>query len=80
MNPLHADANVRSDQSCAQTLQIVTFLVEERHLIKPPPNATPEEYHCIWYSLNALLWQVVTNSDRNRQTMEIRCRKNRLEV
>ncbi|KAH6716925.1 hypothetical protein DL95DRAFT_518902 [Leptodontidium sp. 2 PMI_412] len=26
-------------------------LVIERHLIKPPPNATPEEYHCIWYSL-----------------------------
>jgi hypothetical protein len=26
-------------------------LVEERHPIKPPPNASPEEYHCIWYSL-----------------------------
>ncbi|KAE8450545.1 hypothetical protein EG329_006276 [Mollisiaceae sp. DMI_Dod_QoI] len=26
-------------------------LVEERHPIKPPPNATAEEYHCIWYSL-----------------------------
>merc|ERR1711939_1019814 len=26
-------------------------LVIERHPIKPPPNATPEEYHCIWYSL-----------------------------
>lgn len=26
-------------------------LVEERHLTKPPPNATPEEYHCVWYSL-----------------------------
>ncbi|KAF4626100.1 hypothetical protein G7Y89_g12061 [Cudoniella acicularis] len=26
-------------------------LVEERHPIKPPPNATPEEYHCLWYSL-----------------------------
>jgi hypothetical protein len=26
-------------------------LVEERHPIKPPPSATPEEYHCIWYSL-----------------------------
>jgi hypothetical protein len=26
-------------------------LVEERHPIKPPPKATPEEYHCVWYSL-----------------------------
>jgi hypothetical protein len=26
-------------------------LVEERHSIKPPPNATPEEYHCLWYLL-----------------------------
>ncbi|KAK0102895.1 hypothetical protein ONS95_000910 [Cadophora gregata] len=26
-------------------------LVIERHPIKPPPNATPEEYHCDWYSL-----------------------------
>lgn len=26
-------------------------LVEERHPIKPPPNATAEEYHCLWYSL-----------------------------
>ncbi|KAF8863199.1 hypothetical protein BDZ45DRAFT_670507 [Acephala macrosclerotiorum] len=26
-------------------------LVEERHPIKPPPNATAEEYHCVWYSL-----------------------------
>jgi hypothetical protein len=26
-------------------------LVEERHPIKPPPNASPEEYHCLWYSL-----------------------------
>lgn len=26
-------------------------LVEERHPIKPPPNATPEEFHCQWYSL-----------------------------
>ncbi|KAI9054606.1 hypothetical protein LZ554_001759 [Drepanopeziza brunnea f. sp. 'monogermtubi'] len=26
-------------------------LVIERHPIKPPPNATPEEYHCLWYSL-----------------------------
>ncbi|PBP26042.1 hypothetical protein BUE80_DR003057 [Diplocarpon rosae] len=26
-------------------------LVVERHPIKPPPNATPEEFHCIWYSL-----------------------------
>ncbi|KAL2061724.1 hypothetical protein VTL71DRAFT_7102 [Oculimacula yallundae] len=26
-------------------------LVIERHPIKPPPNATPEEYHCVWYSL-----------------------------
>jgi hypothetical protein len=26
-------------------------LVEERHPIKPPPTATPEEYHCTWYSL-----------------------------
>jgi hypothetical protein len=26
-------------------------LVKERHPIKPPPHATPEEFHCIWYSL-----------------------------
>jgi len=26
-------------------------LVEERHPIKPPPNASAEEYHCQWYSL-----------------------------
>lgn len=26
-------------------------LVEERHPIKPPPQATPEEFHCVWYSL-----------------------------
>jgi hypothetical protein len=26
-------------------------LVEERHPIKPPPHSTPEEYHCLWYSL-----------------------------
>jgi hypothetical protein len=26
-------------------------LVEERHPIKPPPEATAEEYHCQWYSL-----------------------------
>lgn len=26
-------------------------LVEERHPIKPPPEATAEEYHCVWYSL-----------------------------
>lgn len=26
-------------------------LVEERHSIPPPPNATTEEYHCDWYSL-----------------------------
>jgi hypothetical protein len=26
-------------------------LVEERHPIKPPANASPEEYHCLWYSL-----------------------------
>ncbi|PBP26103.1 hypothetical protein BUE80_DR002913 [Diplocarpon rosae] len=26
-------------------------LVVERHPIKPPPNATPEEFHCVWYSL-----------------------------
>jgi hypothetical protein len=26
-------------------------LVEKRHPIKPPPSATPEEYHCLWYSL-----------------------------
>lgn len=26
-------------------------LVEERHPIKAPPNATAEEYHCLWYSL-----------------------------
>lgn len=26
-------------------------LVEERHPIKPPQNATAEEYHCLWYSL-----------------------------
>jgi hypothetical protein len=24
---------------------------EERHMIKPPPEATPEEYHCQWYSI-----------------------------
>lgn len=26
-------------------------LIEERHPIKPPNNATAEEYHCQWYSL-----------------------------
>lgn len=26
-------------------------LVEERHPIKAPAKATPEEFHCIWYSL-----------------------------
>ncbi|KAJ2901964.1 hypothetical protein MKZ38_001154 [Zalerion maritima] len=26
-------------------------LVKERHPIKPPPHASPEEFHCIWYSL-----------------------------
>ncbi|TAQ84402.1 hypothetical protein B7494_g7265 [Chlorociboria aeruginascens] len=26
-------------------------LVIERHPIKPPPTATPEEFHCLWYSL-----------------------------
>ncbi|EKD15455.1 uncharacterized protein L3040_001827 [Drepanopeziza brunnea f. sp. 'multigermtubi'] len=26
-------------------------LVIERHPIKPPPDATAEEYHCLWYSL-----------------------------
>ncbi|KFX90191.1 hypothetical protein O988_08305 [Pseudogymnoascus sp. VKM F-3808] len=26
-------------------------LVEERHVIKPPPQATPEEFHCIWYEV-----------------------------
>lgn len=26
-------------------------LVEERHPIKPPPQATPEEFHCQWYSM-----------------------------
>ncbi|PSS06651.1 hypothetical protein M430DRAFT_129777, partial [Amorphotheca resinae ATCC 22711] len=24
---------------------------ESRHMIKPPPEATPEEYHCQWYSI-----------------------------
>lgn len=24
---------------------------EERHMIKPPPEATPEEYHCQWYQI-----------------------------
>lgn len=26
-------------------------LVEERHPIKPPPKATPEEFHCVWYEV-----------------------------
>ncbi|KAB5572099.1 hypothetical protein GE09DRAFT_1054283 [Coniochaeta sp. 2T2.1] len=26
-------------------------LVKERHCIKPPSHATPEEFHCTWYSL-----------------------------
>ncbi|KAL3423608.1 hypothetical protein PVAG01_05355 [Phlyctema vagabunda] len=26
-------------------------LVTERHIIKPPANATPEEFHCVWYSI-----------------------------
>jgi len=26
-------------------------LVEERHPIQPPPNATPEEFHCLWYQI-----------------------------
>lgn len=24
---------------------------EERHMIRPPPEASPEEYHCQWYSI-----------------------------
>jgi len=24
---------------------------EERHMTKPPPNASPEEYHCQWYEI-----------------------------
>jgi hypothetical protein len=24
---------------------------EERHMIKPPPEASPEEYHCQWYAI-----------------------------
>jgi hypothetical protein len=24
---------------------------EEHHMTKPPPEATPEEYHCQWYSI-----------------------------
>ena len=24
---------------------------EERHQIKPPPEASPEEYHCTWYQI-----------------------------
>jgi hypothetical protein len=26
-------------------------LVRERHQIRPPPHASPEEFHCTWYSL-----------------------------
>jgi hypothetical protein len=26
-------------------------LVEQRHTIKPPADATPEEYHCRWYQM-----------------------------
>src|ERR1700733_10641587 len=26
-------------------------LIEERHPIKPPSDSTPEEFHCLWYSL-----------------------------
>jgi len=26
-------------------------LVEERHPIQPPSNATPEEFHCLWYQI-----------------------------
>lgn len=26
-------------------------LVKERHPIKPPPKASPEEYHCQWYEI-----------------------------
>ena len=26
-------------------------LVIERHPVKPPANATPEEFHCLWYEL-----------------------------
>lgn len=26
-------------------------LVKERHRINPPPHATPDEFHCVWYSL-----------------------------
>jgi hypothetical protein len=24
---------------------------EERHMVKPPPEASPEEYHCQWYAI-----------------------------
>src|SRR4051812_40488120 len=24
---------------------------EDRHMIKPPPEASPEEYHCQWYQI-----------------------------
>ncbi|TEA10568.1 hypothetical protein C8034_v009431 [Colletotrichum sidae] len=26
-------------------------LIRERHIIKPPPHAPPEEHSCVWYSL-----------------------------
>lgn len=36
---------------CYEEMIDLNPLVEERHPIKPPPNASPEEYHCLWYSL-----------------------------
>jgi hypothetical protein len=29
----------------------LNMLVEQRHSIKPPADATPEEYHCRWYQM-----------------------------
>lgn len=36
---------------CHEEMIDLNPLVEERHPIKPPNNATAEEYHCRWYSL-----------------------------
>jgi hypothetical protein len=34
-----------------QEMMDLNPLVKEKHQIKPPPHATPEEFHCVWYSL-----------------------------
>jgi hypothetical protein len=38
-------------QSILEALHDHITIVEQRHSIKPPADATPEEYHCKWYQM-----------------------------